>query len=202
MNGIIGAIQTQSGGVYDPANIQIVNRPNGTTVQDLADSRIENTPGLDALSKVAVGLQFAGKAQPKFVPQRDVGFFLDGQCTATGGKGNSAIDKHTCVLNLCLGGGGFNCLGLYCGTAFIFDPFKQPPNSFKNAPNLPPSYPCVIIGGTNVFQGAKGNVDITTLTGRTAPKASGVGSDIQLAQFGFITQRLNVVSNVPLPPAP
>jgi len=220
-NAIIGTIQTQSGGVYDPANIKIVNKPEGVTLGDAAESS-----GANGINGALVGLQFAGKAQPKFVPAVDASFFFDGQCKATGGIGASSITKHSCVFNLCLGGGGFNCLNLFCGSAFIFDPFKQPGNSFKNAPNLPPSYPCVIFGGTNVFQGAEGNVDVTTLTGRTSPLnrrtvsgedsavgnvgqggtdtvATGTNLQEKLGQqFGVITQRLNVVSNVPLPPAP
>jgi hypothetical protein len=203
-NIIIGVSQTQSGGVYDPADIQIVNRPNGATTSEELEFGVQT------------GQQFAGRAQPKFVPKRDPGFFFDGRCTSSSGNGISGITAHTCTLNLCLGGGGFNCLALYCGSAFVFDPLKQPTNTFKNSPQLPPSYPCTIIGGTNVFQGAKGSVDITTLTGRTTPLKTNSDGDSSLfilqngptegsktgVQFGFITQRLNVISNKPLPPAP
>ena len=182
-NGIIGLKQAQSGGVYDPADVQIVNRPNGATTIESKDTGVQT------------GQQFAGRAQPKFVPAADPGFFFDGQCTASAGNGATGITAHTCTLNLCLGGGGYNCLALYCGSAFIFNPAKVPGNTFKNAPVLPPAYPCAIIGGTNVFQGARGSVDVTTLTGRTSPVNEGL-------QFGFITQRLNVISNKPLPPAP
>jgi len=183
LNGIIGLKQAQSGGVYDPADVQIVNRPNGATTIESKDTGVQT------------GQQFAGRAQPKFVPAADPGFFFDGQCTASAGNGFAGITAHTCTLNLCLGGGGYNCLALYCGSAFIFNPAKVPGNTFKNAPVLPPAYPCAIIGGTNVFQGARGSVDVTTLTGRTSPVNEGL-------QFGFITQRLNVISNKPLPPAP
>jgi len=190
-NPIIGVSQTQSGGVYDPADVQIVNRPDGATSGEEKDTGVQQ------------GQQFAGRAQPKFVPKADKGFFFDGKCTSSSGNGASAITAHTCTLNLCLGGGGFNCLALYCGSAFIFDPLVFAKNTFKNAPQLPPSYPCAIIGGTNVFQGAKGSVDVTTLTGRTAPIKDDVDDGItSLVQFGFITQRLNVISNKPLPPAP
>jgi hypothetical protein len=201
----VGFTQAQSGGVYDPSDIQIVNRPNGATTLEEIEFGVQT------------GQQFAGRAQPKFVPPRDPGFFFDGRCTASATNGITTIAAHTCTLNLCLGGGGFNCLALYCGSAFVFDPLKQPTNTFENSPQLPPSYPCAIIGGTNVFQGAKGSVDVTTLTGRTTPNPinsdgnsaldllenfSTSGASRTGTQFGFITQRLNVISNVPLPPAP
>merc|ERR1711957_538920 len=119
-----------------------------------------------------------------------MGFFMDGGCTATDGNriGNDIqqILAHSCVFNLCLGGGGFNCLALYCGTAFKFNPLSTTPSQTQNnAPKLPPSYPCTIFGGTNSFLGAKGTVDISTLTGRTSPRATG-------EQSGVITQLLNV----------
>merc|ERR1712166_1427623 len=107
LNGIIGLKQAQSGGVYDPADVQIVNRPNGATTIESKDTGVQT------------GQQFAGRAQPKFVPAADPGFFFDGQCTASAGNGATGITAHTCTLNLCLGGGGYNCLALYCGSAFI-----------------------------------------------------------------------------------
>jgi hypothetical protein len=204
-NIIIGTSIAQSGGVYDPADIQIVNRPNGATTMDEIEFGVQ------------AGQQFAGRAQPEFVPPRDPGFFFDGRCTSSSGDGISGITAHTCTLNLCLGGCGNNCLALYCGSAFVFDPFKQPTNTFQNSPQIPPSYLCSIIGGTNIFQGAKGSVDVTTLTGRTTPLPFNSGGNDSLSQlqkdpltgasstgtqFGFITQRLNLISNVPLPPAP
>jgi len=182
INQIIGTSQFQAGGIYDPADIEIVDRPNGANGKDAAPD----------------DFRFAGNKQPKFVPDADPGYFLDGECGASGGTGaggQAKITSHSCILNLCLGGGGFNCLALYCGTAFAFEPSDLPSNPKNAAPALPPSYPCTIFGGTNSFYGAKGTVDISTITGRTTPENGAV-------QSGFITQVLNVISNKPLPPAP
>merc|ERR1711957_973110 len=105
-----------------------------------------------------VRFQFAGQRQPKFIPQADPGFFLNGACVATsvmaGSFSNTQIMGHSCLLNLCLGGGGY--------------------------------------------------VDITTITGSTlAPVLTGkCASLFERPQAGYITQKINVVSNVPLPVAP
>merc|ERR1711957_221454 len=121
---------------------------------------------------------------------------------------------HSCLLNLCLGGGGYNCLAIYAGSKFVFDPIQKPlvGNLSRNAnqfvPSLPPSYPGTIIGGTGLFNGAVGYVDITTITGRTAapvvvpPIGLAGGDDTDYIQVGFITQKINVVTNIPLPVAP
>jgi len=245
-NSILGSSEVQAGGVYDPADIKIVNRPDGfqreegrqvSIIPGNFPDRQRNFPDNGQL--------FAGNAQPKFVPDSDPGFQYNGQCVVTEGNGLSAITAHSCVFNLCLGGGGFNCLGLYSGTAFVFDPFDLPsvfrvePQNFnspvgivvvgdtlvtntapnlvgdnistnKKAPLLPPSFPFIILGGTGAFKGAKGTVDVTTITGRTSPLKSGrlipfdepEIIDFFVPQAGFITQRLQVRTNVPLPPAP
>jgi len=144
---------------------------------------------------------YAGNTQPLFSPESvDPTFFMDGGCTATDGNriGNDIqqILAHSCVFNLCLGGGGFNCLALYCGTSFIFAPLDNNQNTKKTPPSLPPAYPCTIFGGTNAFQGARGTVDIFTITGSTNP------AKLNTPPQGLITQLLNVISNVPLPPVP
>lgn len=195
-NRVIGLTRTQSGGIYDPVSVSIVNEPDG--VSDAVDQAAAVKMGIQGRKGVGLaGQQYAGGAQPKFIPARDPGFYFDGQCVATGGRGRHSQDKHSCLFNLCLGGGGANCLALYCGSAFVFNEVKMPGNTFKNSPPLPPSFPCVIIGGTNTFQGAKGNVDITTLTGLTSPLEGKEG-----VQVGAITQRISVVSNKALPAGP
>jgi hypothetical protein len=238
-NSILGASEVQAGGVYDPADIKIVNRPDGFQREEGRQESI--IPGNFPLREINFpenGQLFAGNAQPKFVPDSDPGFQYNGQCIVTEGNGLSAITAHSCVFNLCLGGGGFNCLGLYSGTAFVFDPFDLPsvfrvrddvlvkttsPQQFvgdqistnRKAPLLPPSFPFIILGGTGAFKGAKGTVDVTTITGRTAARKTVIGSfegqdqeelinvgEPAVTQAGFITQRLQVRTNVPLPPAP
>lgn len=194
-NRVVGLTLSQSGGIYDPVSVQIKNVPSGVSNSTNAEAGVKL--GLTATTGGAglTGQQYAGGAQPKVVPDRDPGFYFDGQCVTSGGRGRHNQEKHSCLYNLCLGGGGANCLALYCGTTHTFNQMKMPGNTYKNSPPLPPSYPCVIIGGTNTFQGAKGNVDITTLTGLTSPKAG-------KTQVGYVTQRLNVVSNKALPAGP
>jgi len=201
---LVGSSSFQSGGIYDPADVEIVDRLKGST---------DNVR--DASPKFS---QFAGQRQPKFIPQADPGFFLNGECVTTQAMGFQ-IMGHSCLLNLCLGGGGYNCLAIYAGSKFVFNPiqtfvlFDNNENRLVGlrVPVLPPSYPGTIIGGTGLFNGAVGYVDITTITGRTAAPVFGTienpillrGDDRNdYIQVGFITQKINVVTNIPLPVAP
>jgi hypothetical protein len=214
---LLGSSTIQSGGIYDPADVQIVDRL-GTSEADNFDDDVET---LSKIFKQARG-QFAGQRQPKFIPQKDPGFFFNGECVATQVAGPQILG-HSCLLNLCLGGGGYNCLAIYAGSKFVFNPLEQVlfsrttfnddgmGNTVSNnagaiVPSLPPSYPGTIIGGTGLFVGAVGYVDVTTITGSTfIPAADFVlGADIgaKFPQAGYITQKINVVTNVPLPVAP
>jgi hypothetical protein len=219
---LLGSSTIQSGGIYDPADVQIVDRLGGTSKADSFDDDGFLSPS----AKQNRG-QFAGQRQPKFIPQKDPGFFFNGECVATQVAGLQILG-HSCLLNLCLGGGGYNCLAIYAGSKFVFNPleavlfslttFNEEDDKGFNAgaivPSLPPSYPGTIIGGTGLFVGAVGYVDVTTITGGTLTPVQRFGfgfgfdsdddSDIQ-AQFpqaGYITQKINVVTNVPLPVAP
>ncbi|OEU08222.1 hypothetical protein FRACYDRAFT_250009 [Fragilariopsis cylindrus CCMP1102] len=162
---LLGSSTIQSGGIYDPADVQIVDR--------LGTSAADNFDDDDAFIRDKQNRgQFAGQRQPKFIPQKDPGFFFNGECVATQAAGPQILG-HSCLLNLCLGGG-------------------------------------TIIGGTGLFVGAVGYVDVTTITGGTLTPAeifddddfsgSVIGSDFP--QAGYITQKINVVTNVPLPVAP
>ncbi|OEU11388.1 hypothetical protein FRACYDRAFT_245859 [Fragilariopsis cylindrus CCMP1102] len=211
---LLGSSTIQSGGIYDPADVQIVDRL-GTSAADNFFSTVPSPLGKEKG-------QFSGQRQPKFIPQKDPGFFFNGECVATQVRG-ALILGHSCLLNLCLGGGGYNCLAIYAGSKFVFNPLEQvliSPTTFdidgglnpeSIVPSLPPSYPGTIIGGTGLFVGAVGYVDVTTITGSTLPPVrAGVGCDdddfsILVAgypQAGYITQKINVVTNVPLPVAP
>jgi len=201
---LLGSSIFQSGGIYDPADVQITDRTAGTSSAD--------RPGFVGDTR----LQFAGQRQPKFIPQADPGFFLNGECVATTvAPGTTTIMGHSCLLNLCLGGGGYNCLAIYAGSKFVFNPIPRPVSGFigfiaENAnqfvPSLPPSYPGTIIGGTGLFNGAVGYVDVTTITGSTLAPTFVFSEDdstlFQNPQAGYITQKINVVSNIPLPVAP
>ena len=155
--------------------------------------------------------------------RKDPGFFFNGECVATQVAGPQILG-HSCLLNLCLGGGGYNCLAIYAGSKFVFNPFEQVliststfncddergPNAGEIVPSLPPSYPGTIIGGTGLFVGAVGYVDVTTITGSTLTPVQRFGFDgdddsdtsALFPQAGYITQKINVVTNVPLPVAP
>ncbi|OEU09741.1 hypothetical protein FRACYDRAFT_247998 [Fragilariopsis cylindrus CCMP1102] len=158
---LLGSSTLQSGGIYDPADVQIVDRL-GTSA---ADNFLDDTSGADTSGTGPRG-QFAGQRQPKFIPQKDPGFFFNGECVATQVRG-ALILGHSCLLNLCLGGG-------------------------------------TIIGGTGLFVGAVGYVDVTTITGSTLTPANEFTETINASapQAGYITQKINVVTNVPLPVAP
>ena len=92
-------------------------------------------------------------------------------------------------------------------TTFSFDTSK---NAGAIVPSLPPSYPGTIIGGTGLFVGAVGYVDVTTFTGSTLTPATSFVDDVSFTddaeirgpQAGYITQKINVVTNIPLPVAP
>jgi len=238
---LLGSSTIQSGGIYDPADVQIVDR--------LGTSAADNFDDDDAFIRDKQNRgQFAGQRQPKFIPQKDPGFFFNGECVATQAAGQQILG-HSCLFNLCLGGGGYNCLAIYAGSKFVFNPFEQvlfsqttfnvdvvdddslsrllqtpvptlpvtspetiptPNNAGAVVPSLPPSYPGTIIGGTGLFVGAVGYVDVTTITGGTLTPAeifddddfSGSVIRAQFPQAGYITQKINVVTNVPLPVAP
>ena len=141
--------------------------------------------------------RFGGDRQPKQpVPPGDSAFFYHGECVATsainspspfqdlrrlGPGGLDALDaflasftvtSHTCNLNICLGGGGFNCIAFYSGTSFVFDVGEQIsrscggdvicrtrqlkqaqgiPEPFNGEIKLPPPFPSTIIGGTGRY---------------------------------------------------
>ena len=134
--------------------------------------------------------RFAGDRQPKQpVPPGDSAFFYHGECvvnsainspspfgdilwsTKGGGLDRDELDaflasftvtSHTCNLNICLGGGGFNCIAFYSGTSFVFDVGEQisgvgegegtaPPEQLIGEISLPPPFPSTIIGGTGRY---------------------------------------------------
>jgi len=137
-------------------------------------------------SAPVIQVQFAGDRKIKFTPMDDPFFFFHGQCVATSGIleppilgslnvgalaaksiPQPVITSHSCMLNLCLGGGGFSCIAIYSGSAFVFnfgkgivlnnkvEPGIMDPVTFTTtflpstfeAPPLPPPFPGTIIGG-------------------------------------------------------
>ena len=67
------------------------------------------------------------------------------------------VTSHSCKLNICLGGGGFNCISFYSGTSFVFNVGQQvgvdTDFSAKSIaePSLPQPFPSTIIGGTGRY---------------------------------------------------
>ncbi|OEU19592.1 hypothetical protein FRACYDRAFT_235651 [Fragilariopsis cylindrus CCMP1102] len=175
-----GSSTILNGKIYDPADIEIVNRFNGVGPDDITDELIEffgtKQNALDPFG----GVPFAGGRQPKQpIPPGDSAFFYHGLCVATstfGGPSSStlpSVSSHSCKLNICLGGGGFNCIAFYAGTSFVFNVGQQVGLTFGDnviipgEPSLPPPFPATIIGGTGSFEGIEGTVDIATICGTT-----------------------------------
>jgi len=224
---IQGSSATQKGAVFDTSSIEVVNAPDGVEVAV--------DPNRDRQ------VQFAGNRKIKFTPVDDPFYFLHGQCVATSGflepsmetltiLGDFSIPQpviksQSCSLNLCLGGGGFNCIAIFSGAAFVFNFGKGValnnksvfvptnddfiPSTFE-APPLPPPFPGTIIGGTGAFEGIEGSVTIATITGTTGPILfrEGTGSNTVTSfsgsntPVGSIVQVILVKSNMPLPPGP
>ena len=104
--------------------------------------------------------RFAGGRQPKQpIPPGDSAFFYHGLCVATSALVDPSfstvpsVSSHSCKLNICLGGGGFNCIAFYAGTSFVFN--LEPQVGFfpfeEAEPSLPPPFPATIIGGTGRY---------------------------------------------------
>jgi len=240
---LVGSSTIQKGGVYDPADIDLVNKLNGVGPEDLTPAVLAsfNDDEGDALDAIG-GFKFAGDRQPKQpVPPGDSAFFYHGECVV-----NSAISSpfpqkvdrqlgpgldiegflasitvlsHTCNLNICLGGGGFNCIAFYSGTSFVFDIGEQISSpkdldyTVKGDIKLPPPFPSTIIGGTGSFEGIEGTVDIATICGTTGPiltpcdgcrRALSGGKTLTFTKvrLGSIVQTISIKSNMPLPVAP
>jgi len=224
-----GTSIVQFGNVFDPADIAIVNRFNGVQVGDIGFPTGALRASLQASSGVDIllGSKFAGNRQPKSpIPPGDKAYFFHGECVALSVSAPSnenvpgSVDEisddfvdglvqssHTCNLNLCLGGGGFDCIAIYAGTAFTFNLGQQigagSSGDFGNAvldviPSVPPPFPATIIGGTGSFEGIEGTVDIATICGTSGINISSEGT----IKVGYIVQSIKVKSNMPLPVAP
>jgi len=219
---IQGSSTTQKGAVFDPSSIEVVNAPDGVEVVVNNGTKRRQ-------------VQFAGNRKIKFTPVDDPFFFFHGQCVVTSGSLEPSMQIRTliggpirpipqpvstsqsCNLNLCLGGGGFSCIAIYSGSAFVFNFGKgvalnnkavatgtSLPSTFE-APPLPPPFPGTIIGGTGAFEGIEGSVTIATIAGTTGPIIVNVGTGPtfdRLKPVGSIVQVISVKSNMPLPPGP
>jgi len=220
-----GSSTTQKGAVFDVSSIEVVNAPDGVEVEVTSSGRLEQ-------------VQFSGNRKIKFTPVDDPFYFYHGQCVATSGflepstetnvltgGGPQTIPQpvilsQSCRLNLCLGGGGFNCIAIYSGSAFVFnfgkgivlnnkttfDQVNDDDFSTFEGPPLPPPFPGTIIGGTGAFEGIEGSVTIATIAGTTGPIVFFDGSAVTFSgsntPVGSIVQVISVKSNMALPPGP
>jgi len=221
---IQGSSTTQKGAIFDSSSIEVVNDPDGVIVI------VVRGFGND------FQVQLAGNRKLRFTPVDDPHYFFHGQCVATSGileppvvieafADDNGVDivipqpvitSQSCKLNMCLGGGGFSCIAIYSGSAFVFNFGKvvainnsqngnEEPVTFE-APPLPPPFPGTIIGGTGAFEGIEGSVTITTIAGTTGPLVNSQGPRIvtftKTKPVGSIVQVITVKSNMPLPPGP
>jgi len=241
---IEGSSATQKGDIFATDSIELVNDKEGVNIV------------FDGVGTAVTAYQFAGGRKLRFQPVGDSSYFFHGQCTVTSGifepqvairaltvrasnqsnlrtkivVAQPVITSQVCKLNLCLGGGGFSCIAIYSGSAFVFNfgkgivlnnsairvptPAASPSNikSTFEAPPLPPPFPGTIIGGTGSFEGIEGSVTIATIAGTTGliiQRATGASSGISptnfngpIKPFGNIVQVITVKSNIPLPSGP
>jgi len=212
---IVGSTFVQNGKVYDPADVQIVNKFNGVERNDPLPNGVDFQRDIIETG-LKDKLKYAGNRQPKDpVPDGDDAYFFHGICTATSGIDSTfsvsesfIITSHTCQLNLCLGGGGFDCIAILAGSSFVFDLGKQIGLSGDGVQSdsdvsLPPPYPGTIIGGTGSFEGIEGTVDIATIAGSTGIELFEADNGLtSVFNIGKIVQTISVHSNHPLPSAP
>lgn len=195
-----GSSFLQSGPIYNPDDVQFIDCVKQPR-KDSCENFLSNSPANDSDNGV---LRYGGGKQPNVVklrPPKD-NFFFNGECTTVAGFGLSQILAHSCFYNLCLGGLGEDCVNIFAGGGFIFDPFE--PVKKNEEPLLPPSFPGAIIGGTGKYQGIKGSAQIVTITSRTSRELPVNFNGFSLnksPQTGYITQLVQLETTQQLPPS-
>merc|ERR1719215_1303962 len=90
-NGIQGTSIVEFGNVFDPADIEIVNRSDGSQEGDIGFPVV--LPGrklFDMNPAGLIGNKFAGNRQPKLpIPPGDKAYFFHGECVALSGTQSS-----------------------------------------------------------------------------------------------------------------
>jgi hypothetical protein len=194
--GVIGSSFLQAGPIYNPDDVRFI---------DCSRQRNKDSCKIDPkLYDTSKKLQYGGGKQPnvrELAPPKD-NFFFNGECTAVAGFGASQVLAHSCFYNLCLGGLGEDCVNIFAGGGFIFDPLQ--PVADGEEPLLPPSFPGAVIGGIGKYQGINGSVQIVTITTRTSAAQVGASPLVtgpSQPQTGYITQLIQLETTINLPPS-
>jgi len=192
--GIQGSSTIFNGIVLAPDDVKLVSRPNGVEKTDPFPDGVTFFKIPETIRK---NLRYAGDKQPKSpIPHGDSAYFFHGECVALSSAEPNSISEglegfadflslvsttsQSCKLNLCLGGGGFDCIAMIAGGTYNFDigrtqtflttlgKWADSSVSATGSALLPPPYPATIIGGTGALEGIEGRADISTVCGRTA----------------------------------
>jgi len=200
-----GSSFLQSGPIYNPDDVQFIDcvkQPNKDSCSNGLSSVVLPDPQTQGV------LRYGGGKQPNVIELRPAkqNYFFNGECTTVAGFGGSQILAHSCFYNLCLGGLGEDCVNIFAGGGFIFDPLASV--SGNEEPLLPPSFPGAIFGGTGKYQGIKGSAQIITITSRTSAGiesmgkvGGGIRTGTGIVQTGYITQLIQLETTQQLPPS-
>jgi len=132
-------------------------------------------------------------------------FFMQNTCKVTkSGQNGVTEDKnpkykwttlaHSCWYDICLGGGGMNCINVYSGSPFLFArPVKGGPAS-----NTPPAFSGFIAGGTGAFYRISGHAQFIIEAG---PLPFGENL-IPATGRGTTVHTVTLFTNLELPPGP
>jgi len=184
-----GSTIARSGSLFNPEDIRIdTNFGNGVAgnAQPCRTTSSNGCPTIDS-STFSKLFTLSGQCVATSVNQPESITTSGPAATTSTNSGN--ILAHSCFYNLCFGSTEDepDCINYYAGSPFVFDPIKQ---SRSDEPDLPPSYPGTIIGGTGKFGGIEGSVEVITVTGTNKNNA------------GLITQKIFVQSNQVLEQVP
>jgi hypothetical protein len=141
----------QSGPIYNPDNVQFIDCVKQPNRDSCSQGLLSATSSGFGITSNSGPLRYGGGKQPNVVELRPPrqNYFFNGECTTVAGFGVSQILAHSCFYNLCLGGLGEDCVNIFAGGGFIFDPLALVMPSEE--PLLPPSFPGAIIGGTGKY---------------------------------------------------
>ena len=173
---IVGQFSLEFTAVFKPAGIaQKLFTELSDPETSILQGSILSTSGLiydpkDVAIKEVAG-QFAGGVQPFLNQTATPDGTIDGQCTATSvNEEEGKILAHSCFFNMCAIEADA-CINFYSGSPFVYAPALT-----QN--QLPPSYPGTIIGGTGVFEGIEGSVEVITVAGREFTSQTSSSGDI------------------------